>query len=261
MVVFILVFAALMSAGASLFAASDARQVDLAAPLVIAELDLGKMKGDFTRLAWSPDGSEFYVQTVERDRGGAPKAIHHYVIAAASKSAKDLPQEPAWGSQYWMWKSAQASPASRAFKIDVHERTETKRSVSVPTGGALAKGGTADPTAGTTLGDVAAAADASQTIKIYSLDLRGETIGEWANEAVAPGINYSWAPAPLQLIAFAKRDGGPLVILDDAGRRHEVSGGRLATLPAWSDDGKRIAWLERKDHKKYQLMIADVIMP
>ena len=259
--VFILVFSALTSAGASLFSTSDARQVDLAAPVAIAELDLGKMKGDFTRLAWSLDGSEFYVQTVERDRGGAPKAIHHYVIAVASKSAKDVAQEPAWGSQYWMWKSAQASPASRAFKIDVHERTETKRSVSMPTGGTLAKGGTADPNAGTTLGDVAAAADATQIIKIYSLDLKGETIGEWANEAVAPGINYSWAPAPLQLIAFAKRDGGPLVILDDAGRKHEVGGARLATLPAWSDDGKKIAWLERKDRKKYELMMADVVMP
>src|SRR5215471_2343995 len=47
-----------------------ALQVTLAAPQPVAELDTGKLKGDITQLAWSTDGSEFYVQTVDRDRAG-----------------------------------------------------------------------------------------------------------------------------------------------------------------------------------------------
>jgi len=74
-------------------------------------------------------------------------------------------------------------------------------------------------------------------------------------------VNFGWAPAPLGLLAFAKREGGPLIVLDASGGRQELAGTKAAVLPAWSDDGKRIAWLERKDRKKYQLMIAGILMP
>jgi WD40 repeat protein len=253
---FTLIFAAALTT-----APAGAPQATLSTPKVVAEVDAGKLKGDFSRLAWSADGSEFYIQTVEKDRNGAPKAVHHYVVSAASKSVKSADHEPPWAAAYWEWKSGRSSPAAASFKIDVNERTETRRSVAAPTGGALAKGGTVDPTGGTPFTDVAAAADTSQTIKIYSLVIKGETIGEWANEAVVPGANYSWAPAPLQLIAFAKRDGGPLVVVDESGRKQELAGPREAFFPAWSGDGRKIAWLERTDRKKYQLKIADISMP
>jgi hypothetical protein len=236
--------------------AALAAHLTLATPQPVTEVDLGKLKGDVVRLAWSDDGGQFYVQTIERDRGGNVKALHHYLLS--SSGSKGIDQEPPWAAKYWMWKSAQASPAAASFKIDVTERTETKRSVSAPTGGVLAKGGTADPGSGTTLGDIANAADTTQTMRIFALKVKGETIGEWANEAVVPGVNYSWAPAPLQMLAFAKRDGGPLMALDAAGQRQELSGAQAAILPAWSPDGKRLAWLERKDKKKYQLVIAEV---
>jgi hypothetical protein len=253
-----LISASLFSATAAA-AASDARQVALENPQVITEVDAGKMKGDLSRFAWSTDGSEFYVQTVEKDRTGAPKAVHHYVVSTARKSVKGVDQEPPWASAYWTWKSGRASPATAAFAISVDERTETKRSVSAPTGGVLAKGGGTDPSGGaTTFTDVASAADTSQTLKIFTLKVKNESIGEWANEAVVPGANFSWAPAPLQFIVFAKRDGGPLVVVDDGGRRQELAGARAAFFPAWSADGKRLAWLERIDKKKYQLTIADV---
>jgi hypothetical protein len=240
----------------SIVLAALASHLALAAPQPVADVDLGKLKGDLVRLAWSDDGSQFYVQTMERDRSGNIKALHHYLLS--SSGSKSVDQEPPWASKYWMWKSAQASPAAPSFKIEVSERTETKRSVSAPTGGVLARGGTADPGAGTTLGDVAAAADTTQTMRIFALKVKGETIGEWANEAVVPGVNYTWAPAPLQMLVFSKRDGGPLMIIDPAGQRQELSGAQAATLPAWSPDGKRLAWLERKDKRKYQLVVAEV---
>ena len=62
----------------------------------------------------------------------------------------------------------------------------------------------------------------------------------------------------MHAIAFAKRDGGPLIVLDENGRKQELNGTKTASLPAWSDDGKRIAWLERKERKKYDLMVAEI---
>src|SRR6266545_2602601 len=98
-----------------------ALQVTLAPPMPAAEIDTGKLKGDVSRLAWSPDGAEFYVQTVDRDRTGNTIAAHHYVVTAAKKSIKSVEQEPAWASKYWTWKSAQAAPGAPSFKIDVSQ--------------------------------------------------------------------------------------------------------------------------------------------
>lgn len=229
--------------------------ITLSAPQAILESD--RFKGELARLAWSEDGSEFYVQTVERDKTGAVKAMHHYLVATAAKSVKDVDQEPPWAAKYWQWKAAQASPAAASFRIEVSERTETKRAVSAPTGGELARGGTPDPTAGTTLSDMADAANSSQKLHIYALKVKTETIGEWINAGVTPGTNFSWAPAPLQFLAFTKRDGGPIVILDAAGVKQELPGTKSALLPAWSGDGKRMAWLERKG-KKLQLTLAEI---
>ena len=238
--------------------ASDARQVALSAIQIVTEVDAGKLKGDLVRLAWSPDGRQFYLQTIERDSHGNVKQARHYVVSTASRDVKSAEGEPDWASKYWTWKSAQASPAVATFKIDVSSRQETVRSTAAPTGGALAKGGAADPAAGSTLQDVASAADTAQVQNIYSLKVKNETIGEWINEPVLPGVNFAWAPAPISLLVFAKREGGPLTVLDPSGRKQELTGAKAALLPAWSNDGTKLAWLERKDRKKYDLKIAEI---
>jgi hypothetical protein len=249
--------------------ASDARQVTLSAIHIVTEVDASKLKGDLVRLAWSPDGRQFYLQTIERDSHGNVKQTRHYIVSTApagtgrglsdpAGQVKSTEGEPEWASKYWTWKSGQASPAAAAFKIDVSSRQETKRSTAAPVGGALAKGGGADPAAGTTLQDVASAADTTQVQTIYSLKVKGETIGEWINEAVVPGVNFAWAPAPNTLLVFAKREGGPLTVLDASGRKQELTGAKAALLPAWSTDATKLAWLERKDRKKYDLKIAEI---
>ncbi len=94
--------------------------------------------------------------------------------------------------------------------------------------------------------------------QVYTLKIKGETIGAWEGEPVMPGVNFSWAPSPLRLLVFAKREGGPLVVVDESGRKQELKGAKAALLPAWSSDGTRVAWLERKDKKRLELTIADV---
>jgi hypothetical protein len=236
-------------------------QISFSFPQPIAEVDTNKLKGEVARLAWSPDASELYLQTIERDKAGLVKSAKHHLISRSGKTIKGVDREPAWATKYWSWKSAQASPAAPAFRIEVTQREETIRATFSPTGGAMARGGTANPTDGTTFDEVANAANQTQKAVIFTLQVRDEKIGEWTNEAVVPGVNFGWAPAPLGLLAFAKREGGPLFVIDASGGRQELAGTKAAVLPAWSDDGKRMAWLERKDRKTYQLMIADIRMP
>ncbi|HTK28221.1 MAG TPA: hypothetical protein VL309_01625 [Vicinamibacterales bacterium] len=244
-------------------AQTEAGRIAITTGAPLLTLDMEKLKGEPSRLAWSADAKELYLQTVEHDGHGAVKSTKHYVITLASKTVKSVDQEPAWASEYWAWKSAQTSPAAAGFRISVDQRTETKRATATPTGGDLAKGGNPDPTAGTSLSDVASAANQTQTLNIFALKIRSEVLGEWINEAVAPGLNFGWAPAPLHAIAFARRDGdrretGSLVLLDESGRKEDVANAKAAWLPAFSDDGKALAWLGRKDKKHFELMVGSV---
>jgi len=235
-----------------------AASVSLGAPQAVTELDTSKLKGDPARLAWSPDLSELYVQMVERDRQGAVKTAKHYVVSVADHTMKAVDAEPPWAARYWAWKSGQVSPGTGVLKIGVSSRQESVRSTAAPVGGALAKGGLPDPNAGTTLEEAASVADQTQKKTIYTLKVGNQSLGDWVNEPVVPGINFGWAPAPLNAVVFAKREGGPLIVVDAGGQKRELSGARAALLPAWSGDGRRLAWLERVDRKKFEIRVADV---
>jgi hypothetical protein len=242
---------------------SAADQTAVTGTAAILDLDMDKLKGEPGRLAWSPDGKDIYIQTIERDNRGAVKGTKHYVVSVAEKTIKSVDQEPEWASKYWSWKSAQMSPAAPAFRIKVDQRTESKRSTATPTGGDLAKGGVPDPAAGSTVSDVASAASQTQNLNIFALKVQGEVLGEWINEAVTPGINFGWAPAPQHLLAFARRDGdrrdtGALMLLDETGHKEEVANTKSVWLPAFSGDGHRLAWLARKDRKHFALTIGSV---
>jgi hypothetical protein len=201
-----------------------------------------------------------YLQLLERDRKGVVSSTKHFLVSIAEKTTSGADTQPSWAGSYWAWKAAPASPAASAFKIVPTEREEVKRAVAPV--GELAKGGGTggDPrgATGSSVPEAIAAAATAQTVHIWALQINGETIGEWVNEAVTPGSNFSWAPAPVRLIVYAKRDGGPLALLDDQGHKRSLGGARNASFPAWSGDGGRIAWLEKKDRRKYDVMIAFV---
>ena len=236
---------------------AEAGEVALAPPQPIVEIDTAKLKGEPAMLAWSPDGGTLYLQLIERDRKGAVTSTKHYLVSVAGQTTTAADRQPAWVGPYWAWKAAPSSPAASAFKIVPSERDEVKHAVAPV--GELAKGGGGDGrTMGTSVGEAMSAAATAQKVHIWELKIGGETIGEWVNEAVTPGSNFSWAPAPAHLIVYARREGGPLSLLDDAGRRTALTGAKNASFPAWSDDGGRIAWLEKRDRRKYDLMFAAV---
>ena len=246
--------------------APDASKVALSAPAPIVEFDTGKLKGNLVRLAWAPETNEIYLQTAELDGSTGGVKLRHFLLALDGKPPRSTDHEPSWAAAYWMWKSAQAAPGRPALRIGVEQQEKRVTSTSTPSGGDLARGGGADPLPGAgvnpgmSVDDAARAAEQSQMARVFTLKLKGQVIGEFVNVPATPGSTFSWGPQGSGLIAFAKL-GGQLVVMDEEGRQQEVEGTRDVLLPAWTGDGKRLAWLEKRGRKKVELRVADVTIP
>ena len=89
-------------------AAIDVSTLKIGPATIVTELDLGKLKGELRKLAWSPDGAQFYIQTAE----GAPPSekLHHYVIPVGGGVPTGADQPPAWATEYWSFKSDRSAP-------------------------------------------------------------------------------------------------------------------------------------------------------
>jgi hypothetical protein len=234
----------------------DASTLTISPPVVATELDLGKLKGVPSRLAWSSDGTQLYMQTREGD-DPQRASIRHYVIALEGKAVTPVGDEPQWASQYWTWKSGQSAPgASTPLKIEVQREQRLQSSTSTPMGGDLARG-VPGGNGGVSVGEVSAAGQQMQKVTVTSLWLKGESLGEWVNAAVLPGETFGWAPRGFDAIAFVDR-GGRVVVMDREGRKQALGQTTKALFPAWTEDGSRLAFLERTGRKKLLLKTADV---
>jgi hypothetical protein len=253
-------FVALLAAQSGSTTSADALKIG--APVAVAELDMGKLKGEPFRLAWSPDAKEFYIQTAELDGVGAVKKARHYVVPVTGGAPKETNEEPAWAAKYWAWKSWKAAPGSPGFAISVDERREIIKASQAPTGGTIAGMG-GDANAGATVGGGGAAGGGTvvlpegQNANIRTMRLKGEVIGEWINSVIVPGLTFGWSPAPLNVIAFSPKN-EDVVIMDERGRKQRIDTAKITRLPAWSDDGKKLAFLEHKDRKKFVLHVVDI---
>jgi dipeptidyl aminopeptidase/acylaminoacyl peptidase len=93
----------------------DATKLTLSPPAAIVEIDTKKLEGDLSRLSWSPDAQQIYLQTIERDRAGNIKSARHYLLALNGQAPKQTEQEPAWSTADWAWKSTAAAPGLASF--------------------------------------------------------------------------------------------------------------------------------------------------
>ena len=228
-------------------------------PAQIGEIDTDRIKGQPSRLAWSADGSELYVQMMDGEFGRPGAKLSHHVFKLADKSRKEAPVEPDWASAYWTEKSDQASPDSPAFKIELKSETRTERTVAAPMGGDLARGGGVGGDGGSaSSGDAIAAAHNQQRVPVHTMMLHGQIVGEYINSVIVPGQTFGWGPTGSHVIAYSAHKSGRLVIMDGKGARQEVDGTKDVVFPAWSPDGSRLAWLEKDGRKKYVLKTAKV---
>jgi hypothetical protein len=240
-----------------------AEAVKASAPIAVTEIDTGKLKGEPFRLAWSPDAKELYVQTAERDSVGAVKKARHYVVAATGGNPKEVGSEPDWAAKYWAWKSWRAAPGSAAFAIALDERRDVVKATDSAARGSTIAGMGGDASAGAQVGGGGPAGAGTmvipegQNVSIRTMRLKGEVIGEWINSVIVPGQTFGWSPASLNLIAFSAKNGG-LVVMDEQGRKQKIDTAKATSLPAWSDDGKKLAYLEQKDRKKFLLNVVEI---
>jgi len=225
----------------------------------VVELEMGTLKGEPTRLAWSPDGKQFYVQTTEN--AGRPNVKSRHYVFTSDGTREDVRAEPAWAAAYWGAKSGQAPPDNPALKIQVRTEQRQQQTISTPMGGDMARGGTApsDPNGmGTSAGDAGAAAFGQQSATVHSMVLSGQTIGEFVNSVIVPGQTFAWGPKGSKVIAFTTPKDGEVIVMDYDGRKKAVGGTRDAMLPAWSPDGSRLAWLQKGGRRKYVLKVVFV---
>ena len=226
-------------------------------PTKVAELDMDRLKGQPARVAWSNDGTQIYVQTLEGQFGVPGGKLRHYAFKVDGSGMNEVNAEPDWAAAYWTLKSHQSAPDIPTFKIEPKKETKTQKATSTPMGGDLAKGGTSVDT-GSSGGDVLNAALNQQAVAVVTLHLNGETIGQWENAPMVPGQTFGWGPKGSRVIVYSAVKGGKVVVMDDKGTKREVGGTKDAVFPAWSPDGTTIAWLQKDGKKKYILQVARV---
>ena len=165
----------LIALAASIQAPAKADALTFGAPQKVVSLD--KIKGEPIELAWSPDGTQLYVEAGQRTNAGTFLEMKHYVITLADKDVKGVDAPPQWATDYQTWKANKWAPGLHSFVIAISEGTRTDRAVSAPMGGALAKGGESGASTGN-MDDAVGHSIAKQTPYVITLKLKGETVGE-----------------------------------------------------------------------------------
>ena len=234
-------------------------QVTVTPGTAVLELDLGALKGTRLRqMAWSPDQTQLYLQTYAANKDATVKELFHYVLPVAGGAPKRIDTPPAWAAGYWAWKSGQTAPDDSTWKIDVSTEKKISSATAMPMGGDMARGGTVDPTGGVSVETVTANAAQASNVSVYTMRLNGQTIGEWTNHPIMPGLTFGWGPAGSGLVAFAEKSAGRLTLMDRSGKTARVDGTKDVVLPAFTADRSRLAYLEGRGRNKYALVIATV---
>jgi hypothetical protein len=234
-------------------------QVTVTPGMAVLEFDLGSLKGARLRqMAWSPDGTQLYLQTYDANKDATVKELFHYVLPVAGGAPKRIDTPPAWAADYWAWKSGQTAPDDPTWKIDVSTEKKIASAVAMPMGGDLARGGTVDPTGGVSVETMTANAAQAANVSVYTMRLKGETVGEWTNHPIMPGLTFGWGPKGSGLMAYAEKAAGRLTLMDRSGKTARVDGTKDVVLPAFTADRNRLAYLEGRGRNKYALVIATV---
>ena len=232
----------------------DASKLVVEAPTTVAIVDTDKIKGEPWRLAWSPDGEQMYLVGMKRNQDSSMELTHH-MITVKSGEVKKIDEEPEWAKAYWTWKSDKTAPSNPSFAIQLDQQVKNESATARPMGGDLARGGASSGAAGASIDEVAG--QVSSNVRIITLLLKGEIIGQWKGEPFVPGLTYGWAPAGMNAMAFANRE-GRLVLMDEKGRTQKIDSTKDVRLPAWTADGGRLAWAEKQDRKKFRIQVAAV---
>ena len=231
------------------------------APKKVAEFDVSRLKGEIRVLVWNGNGTELCVETAELKMDALPKATHHYLLNPGNGDIKEVDAEPAWVASYRDSMKFKSAPGDAAFLISLDTEERKSSATSTPMGGDYARGGTGSDAGGIAGGvsaeTVAAAANQTQSGTAHVMRLKGQIVGEWINRPIVPGQSYGWGPQGSNLIAFAEPSNRQLIVMDKSGAKQKIADTRGVYSPAFSNDGKQLAWLELRA-RRVSLMVADI---
>ena len=241
----------LLFASAALIAQASEPPFVVSAPATLLDLDLGKLKGAPTCLAWSPNEGEFYLQTVD---DGAK--MRHYILHVDS-SPQAADGQPVWAASYWSWKSARTAPGHSELVIEVANRNDMSQITSMNLHDKAAGVGDRNGTPG-----VATMANANiGAAQVRTLMLKGEAIGEYVNAPLVPGLTFGWSPQSMHSIAYVPHSHRLMLMDVVSDAKLEVAATSEVLLPAWSPDGSQIVFLQKTGRKTFALMRVTVTRP
>jgi hypothetical protein len=232
----------------------DVRQLQPTPPKVLAEIDTVKVQGSPVGLAWNADGT-IYLRVTQ----GKGKTRHYEIVTVPAISVGQSDQAPMWAANYWTWKSGVVAPGDPTLKIEVEQRAERTRTTNTPGMGAASGSYTGDSGGdlGVSAGEAAFAVLGGITSGIVTLHFKGQIVGEWTNEPPQRGMQYGWAPAPMGVLAYVDAN-KRLALIGRDGHKVLVPGAADVVLPAWSIDGTRIVYLQKKNAHLYLLTITGI---
>ncbi len=230
----------------------DVSSLTFGRPVIIAEIDTGKMQGDPRRLAWGPDGTRLYLQTAEGK--AETEKLHHFIITLEGGAVAPVEAQPSWSFKYWSVKQDRTAPGMPSLVIEVEQTEETMKTGTGPSG-VLNREGSPEKiaTAGPDPQNLSEGTFGNQKASVVKLKLLGQEIASFVNETKpVPGMRFSWGPERSGALVFLGK-AGELIFFDQKKRKRQVPDVKDAVLPAWSADGNSLAYVQKTGRKAYAL--------
>jgi hypothetical protein len=211
-------------------------------PSLAMEIQGASIKGVPSQLTWAPDNASLSLQTLEGN--SAPLKAHYYLIRLSDHHLQGADAPPEWAGSYWDWKSSRTPPGHPEFVIQVESQHQA---------GGIPFQSLHDKAANRGIDNAVAAQGAAAGALVRVLTLNGEAIGRYVDQPLVPGTTFGWSPERLRGVAFVKAD-GRLGLMDIEGAKVPIETDKGVLLPAWSPDGTRIVYLQKKGRRDYELM-------